>query len=128
VTFPLVMAIGGFLGLVGVPLPGDDIGIAISGVILGAAVLSAFRAPAWSVVVIVGVFGLFHGHAHGAEMPPGHNPLLYSLGFVAATGLLHAAGIGIGLLHRWRWGQALIRTAGALVMAGGVFFLWEALA
>ena len=126
VTFPLVMAIGGFLGLVGVPLPGAEIGIALSGVILGAAVLTAFRAPLWIVALVVGVFGLFHGHAHGAEMPPGHNPLLYSLGFVVATGFLHAAGISIGLLHRWKWGRYVIRAAGAAVLAGGGFFLWQA--
>jgi len=127
VTFPLVMAIGGFLGLVGVPLPGAEIGIAMSGVILGAAVLMAFRAPLWIVAVVVGIFGLFHGHAHGAEMPPGNNPLLYSLGFVVATGLLHAAGITIGLLHRWNWGQYVLRAAGAGVLTGGVIFLWQAI-
>lgn len=128
VTFPLVMAVGGFLGLVGVPLPGAEIGIAMSGVVLGVAVLTAFRAPLWMVAVVVGMFGLFHGHAHGAEMPPGHNPLFYSLGFVLATGLLHVAGITIGLLHRWNWGQYVLRAAGAVVLTGGGFFLWQAIA
>jgi urease accessory protein len=127
VTFPLVMAFGGFLGLVGVPLPGAEIGIALSGVTLGAAVLMQYRAPLWIVAALVGLFGLFHGHAHGAEMPPGHNPLLYSLGFVVATGLLHAAGITLGLMHRWNWGQYAIRTAGAGVLAGGVFFFCRAI-
>jgi urease accessory protein len=127
VTFPLIMAFGGFLGLVGVPLFRAEIGIAMSGVILGAAVLTALRAPLWIVVAVVGMFGLFHGHAHGAEMPPGHNPLLYSLGFVVATGLLHAAGIIIGLMRRWTLGQYAIRVAGAGVLVGGVFFLWQAM-
>ncbi|HLZ74189.1 HupE/UreJ family protein [Phenylobacterium sp.] len=127
-TFPLVMAFGGFLGLIGVPLPGAEIGIALSGVVLGAAVLSQFRAPLWLVAAIVGIFGLFHGHAHGAEMPPGHNPLLYSAGFVLATGLLHVCGIVIGLLHRWRWGGYAIRAGGGAVMAGGLVFLWQAVA
>ena len=125
-TFPLVMAVGGFLGLVGVPLPGAEIGIALSGVVLGAAVLSQFRAPLWAVAAIVGTFGLFHGHAHGAEMPPGHNPLLYSLGFVLATGMLHVCGIAIGLLQRWRWGEYAIRASGGAVLAGGLVFLWQA--
>jgi urease accessory protein len=125
-TFPMVMAFGGFLGLIGVPLPGAEVGIALSGVVLGAAVLSQFRAPLWIVAAIVGMFGLFHGHAHGAEMPPGHNPLLYSLGFVLATGLLHVCGIVIGLLHRWRWGGYAIRAGGGAVLAGGLVFLWQA--
>ena len=128
VTFPLVMAVGGFLGLIGLSLPGAEIGIAMSGVILGAAVLTVFRAPLWIVAVVVGVFGLFHGQAHGAEMPSGRNPMLYSMGFVLATGLLHASGIVVGLMRRWRWGQYVIRAAGAGVLAGGVFFLWQAIA
>jgi urease accessory protein len=127
-TFPLVMAFGGFLGLIGVPLPGAEIGIALSGVILGAAVLTECRAPLWLVAAIVGTFGLFHGYAHGAEMPSDHNPLLYSLGFVLATGFLHVTGISIGLLHRWVWGQCTIRVAGGVVLAGGLFFLSQAVA
>jgi urease accessory protein len=128
VTFPLVMAFGGFLGLIGVPLPGSEIAIALSGVCLGAAVLTEFRPPLWVAAVLVGVFGLFHGYAHGAELPPGQNALLYSIGFVIATGLLHATGIAIGLIHRWPWGQWALRGAGAVVMGGGMFFLWGAVA
>ena len=128
VTFPLVMSFGGFLGLIGVPLPGSEIVIALSGVCLGAAVLTEFRPPLWVAAVLVGTFGLFHGYAHGAELPPGQNALLYSLGFVLATGLLHLTGITIGLLHRWQWGQFALRGAGALVLGGGMFFLWGAIA
>jgi urease accessory protein len=128
VTFPMVMAFGGFLGLIGVPLPGSEIAIALSGVCLGAAVLSEFRPPLWVAAVLVGVFGLFHGYAHGAELPPGQNALLYSIGFILATGLLHATGITIGLIHRWPWGQWALRGAGAVVMCGGAFFLWGAVA
>jgi len=128
VTFPLVMAFGGFLGLIGVPLPGSEIAIALSGVCLGAAVLGAFRPPLWIAAALVGTFGLFHGYAHGAELPPGQNALLYSMGFVLATGLLHVTGITIGLVHRWRWGQVALRGAGAVVLCGGAFFLWSALA
>jgi urease accessory protein len=128
VTFPLVMAFGGFLGLVGVPLPGAEIAIALSAVCLGACVAAELRAPLPVAAVLVGLFGLYHGHAHGAELPPGQNALLYSLGFVTATGLLHAAGIAIGLTHRWRWGRRLLRAAGAAVLAGGGFFLVQALA
>jgi len=126
ITFPLIMACGGFLGLAGIPLPGAEIGIAFSGIVLGTAVLTAFRAPLALTALIVGTFGLFHGHAHGVEMPPGQNPLLYSLGFVLATGLMHATGIAIGLLHRRQWGHYAIRFAGVVVLAGGLFFLWHA--
>jgi urease accessory protein len=127
VTFPLVMAFGGFLGLIGVHLPGSEIAIALSGVCLGAAVLAEFRPPLWVAAVLVGVFGLFHGYAHGAELPPGDNALLYSLGFVLATGLLHASGIALGVAHRWQWGRLALRGTGAAILSCGAFFLWTAL-
>ena len=127
VTFPMVMAFGGFLGLIGIPLPGVEIGIALSGVLLGAMVLFEIKAPLYLAAALVGIFGLYHGHAHGAELPPGENGLLYSLGFVLATGALHAAGIGIGTIHRWHWGRAALRLAGAGISLGGVSFLLEAL-
>ncbi len=128
VTFPLVMAFGGFLGLIGLKLPGSEIAIALSGLCLGAAVALEWRPPLPVAGVLVGLFGLFHGYAHGAELPPGQNALLYSLGFVLATGLLHATGITIGLIHRWRPGQLALRAVGALIFCGGAFFLWSALA
>jgi urease accessory protein len=127
VTFPLVMAFGGFLGLIGVTVPGSELGIALSGVCLGAAVLTQFRPPLWVAAALVGTFGLFHGYAHGHELPPGQNALLYSAGFILATGLLHATGIAIGLVHRWAWGRYALRGAGAVVMSGGLYFLWAAL-
>jgi urease accessory protein len=125
-TFPLVMAFGGFLGLIGVPLPGTEIGIALSGLLLGAVVLFEVRPPLVWAAVLVGIFGLFHGHAHGAELPPGQDALLYSLGFVIATGLLHLTGITIGLVHRWDWGRQFMRGAGGVVSACGMYFLWLA--
>ncbi len=127
VTFPLIMAVGGFLGLVGFPLPGSEIAIALSGVCLGAAVLLELRPPLWVAAALVGMFGLFHGYAHGSELPPGQNALLYSLGFVMATGLLHATGIAIGTVHRWPWGRIVLRGAGGVVLSGGLMFLWSAL-
>ena len=77
---------------------------------------------------MVGCFAIFHGHAHGTELPPGQSALLYSMGFVIATGCLHAVGIGIGTVHRWPWGRQLLRVAGTVVAAGGVFFMWKAFA
>ncbi len=128
VAFPLVMACGGLLGLLGVPLPGVEIGIALSAVALGALVLAELRPPLWVAALIVAFFAVFHGHAHGRELPEGTSALLYSLGFVAATGLLHAVGILLGTAHRWPAGRALVRAAGGGVALGGLLFLWRAVA
>jgi urease accessory protein len=128
VTFPIVMAFGGMLGLVGVPLPGVEIGIALSGILLGLAVLAEWRPPLWTAALLVAFFAVFHGHAHGGELPEGASGLLYSIGFVVATGLLHALGIAIGVIHRWGWGRIALRAAGGVVAAGGAIFLWRAIA
>jgi urease accessory protein len=128
VAFPMVMAIGGMLGLMGIPLPGIEYGIALSAMLLGIAVMVEVRPPAGVAAALVGFFAIFHGHAHGTELPPGQSALLYSMGFVIATGCLHALGIGAGTVHRWAWGQKLLRVAGALVAGGGVFFLARAFA
>jgi hydrogenase/urease accessory protein HupE len=128
VAFPMVMAFGGMLGLMGVPLPGTEYGIALSAILLGAAVLFECARLLGVAAALVGVFAIFHGHAHGTELPPGQSALLYSMGFVIATGCLHALGIGIGTVHRWSWGQKLLRVAGALVVIGGSFFMWKAVA
>ena len=128
VTFPLVMAFGGFLGLIGVPLPGVEIGIALSGVLLGAAVMTESRPPLYVAAALVAIFAICHGHAHGAELPPGTSGLIYSIGFIVATGLLHACGIGIGTIHRWSYGRLALRALGGLISAGGVFFLAQAFA
>ena len=122
------MAFGGMLGLAGVPLPGVEIGIALSGVLLGLAVLAEWRPPLRAAAILVGFFAVFHGHAHGTELPAGASGLAYSMGFVAATGTLHAIGIAIGAVHRWRQGRLALRAAGALVATGGLFFLWRAFA
>ncbi len=121
VTFPMVMAFGGTLGLVGVKLPGIEVGIALSAIGLGAAILFEARPKLWIAAVLVGFFAIFHGHAHGTELPAGANGVLYSLGFVIATGLLHATGIGIGLIHRWPAGRAALRWAGAAVALAGSY-------
>ena len=126
VAFPLVMAMGGMLALMGVPLPGIEYGIAASAILLGSAVMFEIRPPLVVAALMVGFFAIFHGHAHGTELPPGQSALLYSMGFVIATGCLHAVGISIGAVHRWVWGQRLLRLAGALVAVGGVFFMWRA--
>jgi urease accessory protein len=127
-TFPLVMAFGGMLGLMGVPLPGAEVGIALSALVLGLAIVTAWRPALWAAAAVVGFFAIFHGHAHGTELPAGASGLAYSLGFVAATGALHACGIGIGVVQRWSAGQLFLRATGAGVAAAGAAFLWRALA
>jgi len=127
VAFPMVMALGGMVGLLGMPLPGVEAGIAASMILLGLAVTSELRPPLATAVVLVGIFGVFHGHSHGTELPPGQSALLYSTGFVIATGCLHAVGIGVGLIHRWPWGQRPLRAAGAVIAVAGVFFMWRAI-
>ena len=128
VAFPMVMALGGMLGLLGVPLPGIEAGIAASAIVLGAAVMMELRPPLVVAAVVVGFFAIFHGYAHGNELHGGESALLYSLGFVIATGCLHGVGITIGVVHRWHWGQRALRLAGAAITVAGVFFLWTVLA
>lgn len=125
VAFPMVMAMGGMIGLIGLPLPGTEIGIAASAILLGGAVLSEARPPMTVAAIVVAFFAVFHGYAHGAELPPGQNGLLYSMGFVMATGCLHAVGISVGLVHRWLWGRTLLRLAGGAVAVAGAFFMWR---
>jgi urease accessory protein len=127
VVFPMVMAFGGMLGLIGIRLPGIELCIALSAIALGFAVFSELRPRLWIAALIVGFFAIFHGHAHGTELPPGANGLLYSIGFVIATGTLHLLGIGIGTIHRWQAGRLALRTAGALVAIAGFVFLWRAI-
>jgi urease accessory protein len=123
IVFPLVMALGGVLGILGVPLPGVEIGIAASAIVLGLMVALAAQPPLVIAAVLVGAFAIFHGHAHGAELPPGANVVAFSIGFVVATGLLHLAGISFGLLARWPAGRIAVRAAGGAIALAGVVFL-----
>jgi len=123
VTFPLVMSVGGVLGVRGVPIPGVEIGVAASAVVLGAMILLAARPPLWVAAIIVGAFAIFHGHAHGAELPHAARPLAYGAGFVLSTGLLHLTGISLGSISRWQFGAKVLRAAGAAISVAGFFLL-----
>ena len=127
VVFPLVMAFGGVLGLLGLPVPMIEPGIAVSSIVLGLLIALAVKAPLWVAAVIVGAFAIFHGYAHGAELPTAANPLAYSLGFVISTGLLHLAGIAFGELGRFSWGKYVVRAGGGLIALAGVGFLTGAI-
>ncbi len=126
VVFPLVMAFGAALGVLAVPVPAVEIGIAGSAVVLGLLIVLAARLPLWLASVIVGVFAIFHGYAHGTELPEATNPFAYGVGFVVATGLLHLLGIAFGLLVRWPMGTYAVRAGGAVVSAVGCIYLFNA--
>ena len=126
ITFPLVMAFGGLLGVMGVPLPFTEEGVAISGIALGLFVFLNIRLPLALAACIVGVFAIFHGYAHGRELPEAADPVAYAVGFVVATGLLHLVGILIGELIKWPAGAKLVRGCGAAIGCAGVYFLLAA--
>lgn len=123
VVFPLVMAFGGALGVLGMPLPAVEAGIALSGVILGLLVAFGAKAPLWLAAALVGVFAVFHGHAHGTELPEAVSPYAYAFGFVVATGLLHLAGIAFGQLTHRPWGTYAVKAAGAVIAVVGAAHL-----
>ncbi len=125
IVFPLVMAFGATLGVLGVPIPAIETGIAGSAVVLGLLILLAAKLPLWLAGMIVGVFAIFHGYAHGAELPEAVNPLAYGVGFVIATGLLHLIGIAFGLLVRWPIGTYAVRAGGGVIALVGFAFLFD---
>ena len=85
------------------------------------------RPPLWIAAIIVGFFAIFHGFAHGRELPASANALTYCVGFVVATGLLHLSGIAFGLLVRWPWGRIAVRAGGGVIAAIGFGFLFHLL-
>jgi urease accessory protein len=127
VVFPAMMVAGAILGMVGAPLPPVEVGIAVSVLVLGGCIALSFRAPVWAACLVVAVFAVFHGYAHGRELPSAADPVGYSAGFVLATGLLHASGIGVGFLSARRKGVVAIRSFGAVIAALGTWFLYRAL-
>ena len=127
VIFPTVMAFGGVLGMANVPLPPVEIGIALSVLILGGLIAAAVRAPVWAACLVVGIFAVFHGYAHGRELPSAADPVGYSVGFMLATGMLHVVGIGLGLINERPGGMVVTRSMGGLIAATGVYFLYRAI-
>jgi len=126
VVFPGLMVAGAIAGMTGIVLPPVEWGIASSVFVLGACIAAAWRAPVWVAIAIVAVFGLFHGYAHGKELPSAADPMGYAAGFVVATGSLHVLGIGLGMVSRWRHGTRVLRLAGALVAVVGLWFVAQA--
>lgn len=122
VTFPLIMAAGGVLGMSGITLPHVELGIAISVFILGLAIAFAWRAPESIALLLIAVFAIFHGYAHGLELPQAIDPGSYAMGFVVATGLIHVVGIGIGLLLSKPWKGQLAQMLGGAIAVTGIYF------
>ncbi|SCW46089.1 urease accessory protein [Rhizobium mongolense subsp. loessense] len=126
-TFVLVMALCGALGVAGIDIPFVEAGIALSVVVLGAVVAFNAKAPAAIAMAVVGLFAIFHGHAHGTEMPESAAGAAYGGGFLIATALLHAVGLGFGyatgrigerrrfIVTRLAGGFAAVAGAGILV-------------
>ncbi len=128
VIFPTIMALGGIIGMAGLPFPPVELGIAVSVIVLGLAILARWAAPVCLAVPVVALFGLFHGFAHGLELPSMADPVAFSLGFVLATGLLHVCGIALGELRRWRAGERGLRVAGGLIALSGGWYFYAAIA
>lgn len=125
-TFVLVMAAGGALGMAGINLPFVELGIALSVVVLGAVVALDIKAPVAAAMALVGFFAIFHGHAHGSEMPENAAGLAYAVGFMTATAILHVAGLALGFaIGRGgeRSGFLATRLAGGIATIAGVGIL-----
>jgi urease accessory protein len=129
-SFVGVMAIGGALGIAGINVPYVEIGIALSIVVLGLAVALRLGVPTLAAMALVGFFAIFHGHAHGAEMPQDASGYSYAAGFMLATALLHAAGVALGLIAARLTalgGSRLTRAAGGAMALAGVAILVRAI-
>ena len=122
-AFVTLMAVGGALGMNGVSVPYVETGIGLSVVVLGAILATGVAPPVSLAMGLVGFFAIFHGHAHGAEMPEDASGLAYGVGFMFATALLHVAGLGLGMaIGRFgeTHGTRYVRGAGAAVALAGI--------
>lgn len=126
VIFPAVMVVGAAMGMLGAPLPPVEIVVALSVLVLGGCIAFSLKAPVWAAALIVATFAVFHGYAHGKELPSAADPVGYSTGFVLATGLLHVVGIGIGLLNDRPSGMRATRSVGVIIAGVGAWFLYKA--
>jgi urease accessory protein len=119
-AFVILMTVGGALGMTGVHVPMVETGILSSVLVLGILIAAAVRLPTVAGMALVGLFAIFHGHAHGTEIPAAASGFTYALGFVLATIALHACGIGLGMLAQKRMIAPALRFAGAAIAIAGV--------
>jgi urease accessory protein len=125
-SFVGVMAAAGALGMAGIQLPFAELGIALSVIVLGLAIAFPIELPALAAMAVVGFFAVFHGQVHGAEMPAAASALPYAAGFVGGTALLHATGVGLGLLfglEGGKLGHHVVRLGGGAMALFGVAIL-----
>lgn len=123
-AFVTFMLVGGILGLYAIAVPFVEIGIALSVLLLGLAIAFDRQIPLLFAMAFVGVFAIFHGHAHGAEMPELASPVLYALGFLFGTAVIHLGGVMIGLgMQRMTGQRNLMRVTGAAIAAMGGYLL-----
>lgn len=122
-AFPLMMVAGALLAFAGLQMPGVETGIAASVAVLGLLIAFAIRMPLWASAGVVSVFALFHGYAHGSELPHGASALWYGVGFVAATALLHLLGLAIGLVAGQKMAAQAVRLGGLAIAAVGGYLL-----
>lgn len=123
VTFPLIMTAGGIAGMLGLPLPHVELGIALSILALGSAIAFGWRPIEAVALILIGVFAICHGYAHGVELPSAADPADYAVGFVLATGMIHVLGVGVGLALNKPMEGRLSRALGAAIAVGGIYFL-----
>ena len=124
-TFVTGMAVGGLLGLIGIGLPATELGIAVSLVILGSVIAAERRLPILVAMIGVGFFAIFHGYAHGSEVPETAEPFLYVLGFLIGTALINITGVVIGDIARhYERGNIVLRVGGALIALIGILFVF----
>jgi urease accessory protein len=122
-AFVAMMAVGGAAAMTGMALPNVELGITGSLLVLGALILAWAKLPVWAGVALVGFFAVFHGHAHGAEMPAETTALGYAAGFVLATALLHGIGLAAGLYMQRGVSAWLVRLGGAGVATAGIVLM-----
>lgn len=123
-SFLVAMAIAGVIGMAGIVVPVAEVGIGVSVVVLGLVIAFQLRPPTFVAMTVVGFFALFHGYAHGAELPDGMAGLSFALGFLLATALLHSTGVGLGLLmQRQASSRRLIQAGGGAMALVGIAVL-----
>lgn len=127
VAFPLVMALGGVAGILALPLPSVELGITASVIVLGAMIALDRRPPLVVAGLLVAFFAIFHGYAHGLELPSQAGAVAYSAGFVLATGTIHLAGIAIGLVTKLPHGLRVLRLGGSAIALAGAYLAWRVL-
>lgn len=120
-TFVSAMIFGGILGFTGIAVSFIEEGVLLSVLVLGILIAGAFKLPLVYSALIVGIFAIFHGNAHGAEMPVAMDAVSYTLGFALTTAMLHLAGIGLGALFQKTNTQVVNRFAGGAIVVAGLY-------